>query len=71
MRGLSRQYRRDQVAQRKHWQPRCADCGVILDHRHVKPKGQPRRCGVCQNLHEMRLYLEAQQCESDGYSRSA
>jgi hypothetical protein len=49
---------------RKTYQPRCADCGKILDYRTIKPKGQPRRCGVCQTQAEMQIHFEVTPCLS-------
>jgi hypothetical protein len=45
---------------RKPQQPRCAQCGAILDRRHVKFKGQPRRCQPCQFAVEMATLVASQ-----------
>lgn len=51
-------------ASRKTFQPRCADCGRLLDRRTIKPKGQPRRCGSCQTLIEMATHYEVIPCDT-------
>lgn len=59
MRGKPKQHAEaNRYAIRKPWQPRCCQCGKILDHRTVKPKGQPRRCRSCETQAEMALYFD-------------
>ena len=48
---------------RKSYQPRCAQCGKLLDRRTIKPKGQPLRCGGCQTQIEIQTHLEVITCD--------